>query len=203
MVATKVDLAAKLQGRLGFIGGNRVAGDGNDGNEQGPGTVIDRYDLPTPGGAGSPGLLTPLTAVQGFGTSLGPGGGGSSGIKDHGFGLIVVAEGDLADGETLTLTGRVEQADDLAFSVNVETLEPRATRDDITTVAGLVINAPSGGGAVHGAMVGRYDTQGARRFLRAFFTATFSAGATDEADITQILAFYGADDNPFREDGAF
>ena len=100
--------------------------------------------------------------------------------------------------------GGVQHADDAGFTTNVETLEQRATRPELAGVnPSVVINAPTGGGAVFGSLVGRYDTVGAREFIRAFYTATFSAGATDEADVNFDLIFGGADENPFASTGLF
>ena len=187
-VAMKTDAFVKVFPRLGLVGQNIVAGGGADGVEQGPSAVIDRYSLPTPAGVG---------------TSLGPGGGLADGAKDHSLGVMLTFDGNLGNGETLTLTLRVQMAIDLAFTVPV-VLEQRATRPALVGIApSVIIPAPAGGGAVVGSLVGRYDTTGAMRFLRAFYTATFSAGAVDEADVNFDLDFAGSDENPFRADGDF
>ena len=203
-IASMVDLAAKLFPAIGVAGNTVTAGGGGDGTLQ-VGISLDRYLLPEPGGAGNPGNPTPLSEVFGFGTALGPGGGGASGIKDNGFLYAVVFETVLADTETLTLAGDVQQADDTGFTANVSVLEPRARQPLVTALTNLVITAPSSGGphTLRGQFLGRYDTTTARQFLRMRVTPTLSAGATDTVNLTGLMVFYGAHVNPFRSDGDF
>lgn len=204
-IAQMVDLGAKLLPSLGVAGNTVTAGSGADGTQQ-IGIAQDRYLLPSPGGAGSPGNPTPLSEVFGFGTALGPGGGGATeGVKDNGFLYSVVFETVLADSETLTLAGDVQQADDAGFTVNVSVLEPRARQPLITALTDLVITAPSSGGphTIRGQFLGRYDTTTARRFVRMRVTPTLSAVATDTVNLTGVLTFFGSQINPFRSDGEF
>ena len=194
-IGTKSDIGAKLNARLALVGQNIVAGGGADGVEQGPSAVIDRYTLPTPAGVGT--SLGP--GGGGRGGDVGPGGEAVGGVKDHTLALVLDFDANLADTVTLDLTMRVQHSVDAAFTVPLD-LEQRASRPQFIGVDPLVQFVGGAGGTNEvGALIGRYDMAGAARFIRAFYTATFSSGAVDEADVNFSFVFGGADENPFAD----
>lgn len=202
-IAQMTDLAAKLF-PAGFLQVDVVAAGAGD-NVEAFGSAVDRYLLPEPGGAGSPGNPTPLSESFGFGTALGPGGGAASGIKDHGMLYLVVFEAVMADSETLTLNGRVQQSTTGTFGGEETDFEPRGSQPLVTAIPQKIITAPAAGGphTIRGEFLGRFDNRGLARFCRMAVTPDLSAAGVDTVNVAGTLLFYGPRVSPFRTDGDF
>ncbi len=172
-LALQKDIAALLTAEVALDPITVTAGGGTDGVEQ-DGIAVDRFDIQQ--NAATDDRRRGLTA-----------------------GLFIGITTTLGAGESMTLIANAQDADDLAFTLNVDDFDHRASaQPPAITLPTLVITDAGVLTDERQTLKQQYDLDGARQFIRCQYTITMSAGAADTALSQGLWVFGGAQSNPFE-----